>query len=89
MHRNDSLREGTTSTLQEMLLSHHRYAHDFRHAFEILRDYPDVPDASIKLRVMPAQTSHQYTLPTSDEVAVVLPGDFQLSMPFTFGAVHY
>jgi hypothetical protein len=75
MHRNGNLRGDTMSALQDMLLSHHGYVRRFHHVFEILRDYPDALDASVKLRVMPGQTSHQYTLPTSDELAVILPGD--------------
>jgi len=58
-----------------MLLSHHRYAHEFRHAYEVLQEFPDSPDAEVRLRVMPGQVSRVYDVPTSDEVAVVLPGD--------------
>ena len=75
MHRNNNLREDTMSDLQAILLSHHCYAHDFRHAFEVPHDYSDVPNAAVRLRVTPGQTSGQYALPSSDEVAVILPGD--------------
>ncbi|KAH9955993.1 hypothetical protein BC827DRAFT_819539 [Russula dissimulans] len=77
MNRNSNLRVDTMATLQTMLLSSHRYAHEFRHAYEILRDHSDAPDAVIRLRVMPGQSSGAYAAPTSDEVAVILPGDGQ------------
>ncbi len=75
MHRSLNLREDTMSGLQELLISHHRYTGEFHHASEVLRDHPDVPDVSVQFRVMPGQTSYQYSLPTSDEVAVILPSD--------------
>ena len=75
MHRNSNLREDTMSSLQSMLLSHHRYAHDFRHAYEVLHDYPDAPNVNLTLRVMPGHSSPEYAMPMSDEVAVILPGD--------------
>src|SRR4051794_40634408 len=70
MNRNNNLREDTMNSLQIMLLRHHRYAHDFRQAYDVLCDYPDAPNAEVRLRVMPGQVSHIYANPTSDEVAV-------------------
>src|SRR4051794_32956455 len=75
LNRNDNLREDTMISLQAMLLANHRYSHDFRQAYEILRGYPDAPDAVVRLRVMPGRTSGVYASPVSDEVAVILPGD--------------
>jgi hypothetical protein len=46
----------------------------YRHAFEILEHYDPNNDISICLRVAPGHDHHQYNLPTSDEVAVILPG---------------
>ncbi len=62
-------------SLQTMLLELHWYSHEFKHAFEILNDYSDVSDASIRLRVMPGQDKRRYNLSSTDEVAVILPGD--------------
>ena len=64
MNRNSNLRVDTMSDLQSMLLSHHHYAAQFRHASEILRDHPGGPDASVRLRVVPGQASSQYALLT-------------------------
>jgi hypothetical protein len=75
MNRNTNLCQDTMSELQTMLLSHHDYATQFCHASDVLRDHPDAPDASVRLWVVPGQSSSQYALPTSDEVAVILPGD--------------
>src|SRR4051812_34445435 len=36
---------------------------------------PDASNAEVRLRVMPGQSSYVYATPTSDEVAVILPGD--------------
>jgi hypothetical protein len=75
MNRNDNLRSSTMSSLQSMLLKHHRYSKEFKHMYEILQDYPNVSDANIRLHVMPGQDSRQYNLPFLDEVAVILSGD--------------
>ena len=74
MYRNENLQESTMSSLQTMLSLHHRYSNDFLHAYEVLRSYPDAPNAEVRLRVMPGQ-SRAYNSPSSDEVAVILPGD--------------
>jgi hypothetical protein len=55
MNRNDNLCPSTMSSLQSMLLDHHRYLKEFKHCYEILQNYPDVSDANIRLRVMPGQ----------------------------------
>src|SRR4051794_8583589 len=34
MNQNSNLCEDTMRSLQEMLLAHHRYSHDFKHAYE-------------------------------------------------------
>ena len=76
MNRNSNLREDTMTSLQAMLLSNHHYAQDFLHGYEILRNHPDAPDAVVRFHVMPNLTSSNiYAAPSSDEVAVILPGD--------------
>jgi len=75
MNRNDDLDPNTMSSLQSMLLTHHRYSKDFKHAYEILRGYPDGADAEVRLHVRSGLDQRRYNLPTSDEVAVILPGD--------------
>ena len=75
MNRNDNLSPKTMASLQTMLLQHHCYSNKFKHAYEILHNYRGVPDACIRLCVMPGQDNRRYNLPSSDEVAVILPGD--------------
>jgi hypothetical protein len=75
MNCNDNLRGDTMNSLQAMLLTCHRYAPEFRHAYEVLSSHPDAPNAIVRLHVMPGPTSGVYAAPTADEVAVILPGD--------------
>lgn len=75
INRNDNLSSTTMSSLQTMLLDHHRYSREFKHSYEILKDYPEASDANIRLRVMPGQDERRYNLPSSNEVAAILPGD--------------
>jgi hypothetical protein len=75
MKWNDNLSSNMMNCLQTMLLQHHHYSSEFKHTYEILSDYHNVPNASIRLRVMPGHDQRRYNLPTSDEVAVILPGD--------------
>ena len=75
INRNDNLLEHVMESLQLMLIDSHRYATEFKHAFEVLEQYPDESDASIHFHVMPGQDQRRYNLPTSDEVGVILSGD--------------
>ena len=74
MNRNNNLQEGTMTLLQTMLLQHHRYSNDFLHAYEVLHGSPNAPNVEVRLCVIPGQ-SRPYDVPSSDEVAVILPGD--------------
>jgi len=75
MERNDNLQHNTMRRLQHMLFTSHRYAHEFQHAYQTLLRYPNTPDAVVRLHILPGQASSVYASPTSDEVAVILPGD--------------
>ena len=72
---NDNLRTGTMETLQSMMVQFHPYTNHFLQARDVLDRYPNDSDANIRLRVMPSQDRRRYNLPSSDEVAVILPGD--------------
>ena len=61
--------------LQSTLLKFHQYSTHFKHAYEVLDNCSDQSDANIRLCVLPGQDVHRYNLPSSDEVAVILPGD--------------
>ena len=75
MERNDNLSKDTMRSFQTMLLQNNPYADWFKHAYEVLDQYPDNSDADIQLCVMPGQNRRHYNLPMSDEVAVILPDD--------------
>ena len=75
MNRNNNLSKNLMDSLQSMLIDFHQYATEFKHAYEVLEQYPDESDASIWLRIMPGQDQRHYNVPTSDEVDAILPGD--------------
>ena len=74
MDQNEGLDKGTMGLLQQMLLDHHQYVPLYKQAFEILREYDPSNDVDVRLRLTPALDRRRYNLPTSDEVAVILPG---------------
>ena len=75
MYRNDERSSSTMHSLQSMLLEYHPFTDVFKHAFKILDHYPRNSDAHIRLRVMPGQDRRRYNLPSTDEIAIILPGD--------------
>ena len=75
MKNNPSRRADTMELLQNLLNDHHRYVAIYKQAHEILSEYPDADDASIRLRVDPSRDRRRYNLPTADEVAIIIPGD--------------
>jgi len=58
-----------------MLLQSHWYSKEFKHVYEVLKDYLNTLDAQIRLRIMPGYDQRRHNMLTSDEVAVILPGD--------------
>lgn len=59
-----------------MLSQSHNYAEIYRHAFEVLQEQDeDAQDVEIRLHVGPGRDPRRYNLPTSDDIAVILPGD--------------
>ncbi|KAI0739006.1 hypothetical protein C8Q80DRAFT_1056941, partial [Daedaleopsis nitida] len=71
---NPELRRDTLMQLEDMLRTTHHYATIYRHACEVLSHYSDQDDVSVRLIVKAAQDPRRYNLPTSDDVAVILPG---------------
>ncbi|PPR01840.1 hypothetical protein CVT24_001728 [Panaeolus cyanescens] len=81
------LREDTMAALQRIIYDHHQYAPLYLHAYEILRDYSDADDVSIRLRVVPGTVRSQqeplqlqgdirtYRPPTADDVCLIYPED--------------
>ncbi|TFK72877.1 hypothetical protein BDN72DRAFT_748605, partial [Pluteus cervinus] len=73
MERNKNLCHDIMLSLQSMLETHHRYALEYKHAFELIP--PDSPNYEIRLRVLQDTDRRRYNLPTGQEVAAILPGD--------------
>ena len=75
MHNNADLDLDVMCELQAMLGEYHQYAPVYRYAFEVLRQHDAVNDAVVRLWLSPGLDRHCYNLPTTDEIAVVLPDD--------------
>ncbi|KAG2738560.1 hypothetical protein P692DRAFT_20676686, partial [Suillus brevipes Sb2] len=75
MRRNADLSRRTMDMLQTLLHDHHRYAHLFKHAHEILAQYPVDSPVTIRLLADPARDQRRYNLPRVSEIAAVIPGD--------------
>jgi hypothetical protein len=74
MHRNPGLDPIAMQHLQHMVLTHHRWATTFKQASNVFHE-TRCEDVSIKLIVNKNRDQRRFNLPTSDEVAVVIPGD--------------
>jgi hypothetical protein len=62
--------------LQDLLIDHHHYVEQFRHAYKVLADQPDsVHDVHVRLAADVQQDPCCYNLLSTNEVAVILPGD--------------
>ncbi|KAH9958685.1 hypothetical protein BGW80DRAFT_1184546, partial [Lactifluus volemus] len=76
MSRNNNLSEEIMHKLQTMLAEHHHYAHVYRHAHQILMTLNSHNENDLSLRLCAdVRNRHQYNLPSSDEIAVIIPGD--------------
>ena len=74
MYRNAGLDANIMQRLQDLILTNHRWATTFKNASEVfLRT--QCRDVSIQLSVNQNRDPRRYNLPTSDEVAVIIPGD--------------
>ncbi|KAF8200376.1 hypothetical protein BJ912DRAFT_814430, partial [Pholiota molesta] len=73
---NKHLHADTMGTLQDIIRQYHQYAPLYLHAHEILQD-SETDDITLWLHVVskPNTDPHHYNLPTTDEVAVILPGN--------------
>ncbi|KDR70860.1 hypothetical protein GALMADRAFT_75581, partial [Galerina marginata CBS 339.88] len=74
VEQNNSLDKDIMKSLQQMLIGHHRYVPLYKHAFEILEAHDPANDVQVRLRLTPELDRRRYNLPTSNEVAVILPG---------------
>ena len=74
MHRNTGLDTHTMRHLQELVLENHRWAATFKNASEVF-EQTECQDVSIQLAVNRNCDQCRYNLLTSDEIAVIVPGD--------------
>lgn len=73
---NRSLDRATMQTLQDMLHRKHPGVQLYKQAFELTRNFPADQQHTIALRFESDTDQQRYNLPmTSDEIAVILPGD--------------
>jgi len=87
MHRNASLDPNTMRRLQDLIIANHRWATTFKNASEVFL-HTHCRDVSIQLATNRNRDPHRYNLPTSDEVAVIVPGDGTQSYGYRDIVVH-
>src|SRR5882724_2144646 len=73
--RNNHLDANTISDLQDMMLEHNPFVGIFRQGQEILWEQSEDNHLHVRLTYKAHTDPHRYNLPTSDEIAVILPGD--------------
>ena len=73
VRQNADLDPGILRDLQAMLIAHHQYVGIYKHAMEILKQH-NAEDVQVRLRLTPQLDRRRYNLPTSNEVAMILPG---------------
>ena len=74
MQRNSTLDPIIMETLQDLILTNHRWANIFKHAMEVFEEN-NCDDVSIQLTANRNHDRRRWNLPTADEVAVIIPGD--------------
>ena len=75
MARNPGLDATTMSDLQDMMLEHNPFVHQFKQAQEIMQEQPEQQNLQVCLTYKAHNDPCHYNLPTTDEIAVILPGD--------------
>jgi hypothetical protein len=76
-NNHDSLRHGTLSELQEFIHQHNPYVSLYKQAGQRLEEHriPDAAPIQARLTFLAFQDPRRYNLPTTNELAIVLPGD--------------
>lgn len=72
---NTALRRDTLQLLQSIIERHHPYVGIYRQAYETAASADSIPDYAIVLRATPDADPRTHNLPTTREVAVILPDD--------------
>lgn len=71
---NEDLDPQLMEGLQQMLLQHNPFVPIYRSAYETMNE-EEIPSVHIRLRLLPGQDRRRYNTPTSDEFAVIIPGN--------------
>ena len=74
MQRNGGLDPDVMYRLGGLISDNHRWAHVFKQAQEVFQT-SSADQVSLRLTVNRNQDCRRYNLPTSDEIAIVIPGD--------------
>ena len=74
MQRNRGLDPDLMYRLGGLISDHHRWAHFFRQAHEVFQS-SNADQLTLRLTINQNNDCRRYNLPTSDEVAAVIPGD--------------
>lgn len=74
MHRNTGLNTHTMQHLRDLILRNHCWATTFKNGSEVF-EQTGCQDISIQLTVNQNCDQRWYNLPTSDKIAVIVPGD--------------
>ncbi|KAF7138016.1 hypothetical protein RHSIM_Rhsim07G0256200 [Rhododendron simsii] len=75
-HRNPQLRRDVLQTIQDSLLQVNSFVGKFRHAYAVLNQLASTGQSlPAHLHYSSSKDRRRYNLPTSDEIAVVIPGD--------------
>ena len=87
MHCNVGLNQHIMQHLQDLILENHHWATTFKNAFQVF-EHTHCWDVSIQLTTNQNHDPHCFNLPTSDEVAAIIPGDGTQSYGYCDVVVH-
>ncbi|PIA35515.1 hypothetical protein AQUCO_03500110v1 [Aquilegia coerulea] len=75
--RNPQLREDVLKIIHETLLENNKLSKVYKHAYEVLKESNTDEDTNIPvwLHYKPDTDKKRYNLPTSEDIAVIMPGD--------------
>jgi hypothetical protein len=75
MGRNNDLDPAIMGDLKEMLIEYHAFVPLYKQAMQIMREQPQHRGLHVRLTYKAHTDPQRYNLPTSDDIAVILPQD--------------
>ena len=77
IRRNPQLQHPVLQELHDMLANHHPYVEIYKQAYQVMWEKPaeQHTDVRVQLHFNPGTDGRRYNLPTTDEIATVIPGD--------------